>query len=137
MNVAKLVSSITFQALHGTGYYRRPHHGFFRRRISGTALKRPSSIPFAATASTGLAGVILRWEAARALAQLVRGDAEEDLKAILIKQFSRIRGPIMITAAHVIAGGTRIDPAKSHLADAFVAEVLGDRQSFMAISAQQ
>ena len=79
---------------------------------------------------------ILRWVAARALVQLVRGDAEEDLKA-LVKQFACIRGPIMITAANVIPGGTRIDPAKSQLADAFVAEVLGDRQSFMAISAQQ
>ena len=136
MNVAKLVSSITFQALHGSGYYRRPYHGFFRRRISGTALKCPSSIPFAATASTGLAGVILRWEAATGLSHLVRGNAEEKLKAIFDKQFSPVRGPIMITAANFIPGGSWIAPARSPLADPFVAEVLGDTESFMAISAQ-
>jgi hypothetical protein len=43
----------------------------------------------------------------------------------------------MITAANFIPGGSWIAPARSHLADPFVAEVLGDRQSFMAISAQQ
>jgi hypothetical protein len=52
------------------------------------------------------------------------------------KQFSSLRGPIMITAANVSLGGTRIDPAKSPLADPFAAEVLGDIQSFMAISAR-
>jgi hypothetical protein len=99
-------------------------------------LKRPSSVSFAASASTGLVSVIFQWEAARARTQLVRGDAEEKLKAICDKQAPPIRGPIMITA-NVITGGTRIDLAKTHLADLFVAEVLGDRQSFMAISAQQ
>ena len=76
------------------------------------------------------------WEAARALVQLVRGNAAEKLKAIFDKQAPPIRGPIMITVVNVIPGGTRIDLAKSPLADLFVAEVLRDRQSFMAMSAR-
>jgi hypothetical protein len=76
------------------------------------------------------------WEVATGLSRLVRGNAEEKLRAIFDKQSSRIRGPIMITAANASTGGTRIDPAKSPLADPFAAEVLGDRQSFMTISAR-
>jgi hypothetical protein len=68
---------------------------------------------------------------------LASGQCGGKAQAILIKQFSRTRGPIMITAANFIPGGSWIAPARSHLADPFVAEVLGDRQSFMAISAQQ
>jgi hypothetical protein len=80
--------------------------------------------------------VIFHWEAARALVQLVRGNGEQKLKAIFDKQFSSLRGPIMITAANFIPGGSWIAPARSPLADPFVAEVLGDTESFMAISAQ-
>ena len=80
--------------------------------------------------------MIFNWEVATGLSRVVRGNAEEKLKAILIKQFSRTRGPIMITAANFIPGGSWIAPARSPLADPFVAEVLGDTESFMAISAQ-
>ena len=109
---------------------------FFRRRICGAALNGFSSVPFVATASTGLASVTFLWEAATGLSHLVRGNAEEKLKAIFDKQFSPVRGPIMITAANFIPGGSWIAPARSPLADPFVAEMLEDKQSFMAISAR-
>ena len=80
--------------------------------------------------------MIFNWEVATGLSRLVLGNAEEKLKAIFDKQSSRIRGPIMITAANVIPPGTGIDSAKSPLADPFVAEMLEDKQSFMAISAR-
>jgi hypothetical protein len=60
----------------------------------------------------------------RALSQLARVDAEDKFTAIFDKHFAPIRGPVMITAAHVIRGGARIAAAKPHLADRIAAEVM-------------
>jgi hypothetical protein len=110
---------------------------FFRRRICGTALKRPSFAPFVATASTGLACVIFLWEAARVLFQLARVDAEEQFTAIFDKQLSPMRGTVMITAANVIRGGARIVPAKPHRVDFIATEVLRIIPPFNATSARR
>lgn len=67
---------------------------------------------------------IFQWEAARVLSQLARVDAEDKFTAIFDKYFAPIRGPVMITAAHVIQGGARSAAAKPHLADRIAAEVL-------------
>jgi hypothetical protein len=80
--------------------------------------------------------VAFNCEAATGVSQLPWGNAEDKLRAIFQRQVSSICGPIMIAAANVIPGGTRIDPAKSQPADLFVAEVPGDMQSFIAMSAQ-
>jgi len=61
---------------------------------------------------------------ARALSQLARVDAEDKFTAIFDKHFAPIRGPVMITAAHIIQGGARSAAAKPHLADRIAAEVL-------------
>jgi hypothetical protein len=50
-------------------------------------LERRSSAPFVATALTGIASVILQWEAARVLGQLARVDAEEKFAATLASCF--------------------------------------------------
>lgn len=69
------------------GFHRRPCRPCFQSPIRRTALNRPSSASFVATASMGIASVILQWEAARVLGQLARVDAEESLTAILTSLF--------------------------------------------------
>jgi hypothetical protein len=68
-------------------FHRRPCRPCFQSPIRRTALKRRSSAPFVATASTGIASVILQWEAARVLGQLARVDAEEKFAATLASCF--------------------------------------------------
>jgi len=58
------------------------------------------------------------------LSQLARVDAEDKFTAIFDKYFAPIRGPVMITVAHVIQGGARSAAAKPHLTDRIAAEVL-------------
>lgn len=67
---------------------------------------------------------IFQWEAARVLSQLAQVDAEDKFTAIFDKYFAPIRGPVMITVAHVIQAGARSAAAKPHLADRIAAEVL-------------
>ena len=67
---------------------------------------------------------IFQWDAAFVLSQLSRVDAEDKFSAIFAKYFSPIPGPVMITAANVIAGGTRIARAKPRLADRIATKVL-------------
>ena len=67
---------------------------------------------------------ILQWDAAFVLSHLARVDSEDRFTAILVRYFSPIPGPVMITAANVVQGGARIARAKLHLADRIAAEVL-------------
>jgi hypothetical protein len=66
----------------------------------------------------------LQWEATLVLAQLARVDVEEKFAPIFAKYFAPIHGPVMITAANVIRGGSRIALAKPLWADRIAAELL-------------
>ena len=67
---------------------------------------------------------ILQWQAIFVLSQLARADADGKIDEVFDKYFSPITGPVMITAANVIQGGTRIAQAQPHLADRIAAEML-------------
>jgi len=67
---------------------------------------------------------ILQWNAIFVLSNLTSVDAEDKFTAIFDKYFSPICGPVMITAANVIRGGSRIARAKPNLADRIAREVL-------------
>jgi len=67
---------------------------------------------------------ILQWVASFVLSHLARVDARNKFAAIFRNYFSPIAGPVMITAANVIHGGTRIAQAKPRLADRIATEVL-------------
>ena len=67
---------------------------------------------------------ILQWNAAFLLSQLARVDVQNRFDRIFKKYFAPIPGPVMITAANVIAGGARIAQAKPQLADRIAAEIL-------------
>jgi hypothetical protein len=67
---------------------------------------------------------ILVWNATHILSHLARVDADDKFSAIFRKYFSPIPGPVMITAATVIASGARIAAAKPRLANRIATEVL-------------
>jgi len=67
---------------------------------------------------------ILQWDAVFVLSHLSSVDAEDKFRAVFDKYFSRIRGPVMITAANVIQGGARIAQAKPQLPDRIAAEMI-------------
>jgi hypothetical protein len=67
---------------------------------------------------------IFRWEGIIVLSHLVRVDAEHKFDALFDRYFAPIRGPVMVTAANVIAGAARIALARPDWADRIAAEVL-------------
>jgi len=67
---------------------------------------------------------IFHLEAVRALSQLARATPRTSSRRFFDKYFAPIRGPVMITAAHIIQGGARSAAAKPHLADRIAAEVM-------------
>lgn len=67
---------------------------------------------------------VLRWNAIRILANLACVDSENRLERIFDIYFKPVRGPIMITAGHVIMGAAVIAAAKPELASRITAEIL-------------
>jgi hypothetical protein len=67
---------------------------------------------------------ILRWEGILVLSQLARIDAEDKFAPVFEKYFAPISGPVMITAANVIRGASRIARAKPGLADRIARKIL-------------
>jgi hypothetical protein len=67
---------------------------------------------------------IFQWNAAFVLSHLTRVDRRDRFAPIFKKYFSPVAGPVMITAANVIQGGSRIAQAKPHWADRIAGEIL-------------
>lgn len=67
---------------------------------------------------------LLQWEAVFILSHLARVVAENRFEAVFDRYFAPIRGPVMITAAHVIAGGARMASARPDWADRISREML-------------
>jgi hypothetical protein len=59
----------------------------------------------------------LKWDAVRIIANLAAIDSDRKLDPLLDRYLRPIRGPVMITAANVIAGATFIVLARPDLAD--------------------
>ena len=72
---------------------------------------------------------ILQWTGFRAIANLARVDAAGRIEGMFERYFAPIGGPVMITAATVIAGGARIARAKPCLADRIAQEILRVRRA--------
>jgi len=87
-----------------------PHFDFFARLLNGD-------------------NRILRWEALFVLSQLASVDKENRFAAVFDKYFSPVPGPVMITAANAIRGGSRIARAKPALADRIAEEILKVEQA--------
>ena len=113
----------------------RPRHGLRAavRRDKGKYLRdlsereAPALYPYLDVLA-GLLGhpnSIIQWNAMRTLANLAPADREGKLDCLLDAYLARIRGPVMITAAHAIQGAATIAAAKPHLADRIAAEILG------------
>jgi hypothetical protein len=66
----------------------------------------------------------LKWDAIRIVASLAAVDTEGKFERIFRKYFRPIAGPVMITAAHSIAGGGRIALARPLLSDRIATELL-------------
>jgi len=66
----------------------------------------------------------LKWDAARIIANLAAVDSKEKLKPILNRYLRPIGGPVMITAATVIAGAATIALARPELAGRLARAVL-------------
>ncbi len=67
---------------------------------------------------------ILQWEAIIVLSHLVRVDSGRKFERHLDKYFAPVSGPVMITAANVIAGGARIARTHPAWADRIARELL-------------
>lgn len=66
----------------------------------------------------------LKWDAIRIVASLAAIDTEREFETVFRKYFRPIAGPVMITAAHSIAGGGRIAQAQPQLSDRIATELL-------------
>jgi hypothetical protein len=66
----------------------------------------------------------LKWGAIQNIAHLARVDAAGKFELIFDKYYTPIPGPVMITAASIIASSARVALAKPHLADRIAAEIL-------------
>jgi len=66
----------------------------------------------------------LKWDAARIIANLAAVDSKEKLKPILNRYLRPIGGPVMITAATVIAGAATIALARPELTDSITRAIL-------------
>ena len=67
---------------------------------------------------------IMRWEAIHVIANLARVDRKKKFEKIFDRYFGPIPGPVLITAANVIAGASTIALAKSRLTGRITAEIL-------------
>jgi hypothetical protein len=66
----------------------------------------------------------LKWGAIMTVANLTSADTEKKFEAIFQKYFAPIKGPVMITAANIIAGSAMIARSKPALAGEIVREIL-------------
>jgi hypothetical protein len=66
----------------------------------------------------------VKWGAIMTLANLTVVDAEGKFEAVFARYYAPVAGPMMITAANVIASSPRIARAKPHLAQSVTREIL-------------
>jgi hypothetical protein len=67
---------------------------------------------------------ILQWEAIFVIGELARVDTDGKIEKVFNRYFAPISGPVMITAANVIAGGAKIALAKPELTTRIVNRIL-------------
>ena len=66
----------------------------------------------------------LKWGAIASIANMARADSANRFESVFDRYFAPVRGPVMITAANIVAGSARIALAKPHLADRIAVEIL-------------
>jgi hypothetical protein len=72
----------------------------------------------------GVDNKFLKWGAILTIANLAAVDDEQRIEQIFDRYFAPLTGPVMVTAANIIGGSTRIIRAKPDLADRIAAEIL-------------
>lgn len=66
----------------------------------------------------------LKWGAIIAIANLASVDSEKRIERIFDRYFAPIAGPVMVTAANIVGGASKIAKAKPELAGRIVAEII-------------
>lgn len=67
---------------------------------------------------------IMKWEGIHVIANLAAADPDDRIERIIDKFFAPIPGPVMVTAANVIAGAAKIALAKPRLTERITREIL-------------